>query len=230
MQKIQYRIHGEDEQILEIALPPEGSVVAEPGCLVYMEDGIEMSVAVEGTVFQALKRKFIGESFFMPHFTNHGQERAIVAFTAPFHGQVIVLRLPELGGEVYCQKGSFLCATEHVSVDIGFTKRIGAGLFGQQGFILQRLYGEGLAFIQAGGIIIEKDLEEDETLRVDISCLAAFSATVMYDVEFVGGLGNLFLAGEGSWFTKLTGPGKVFIQSSPFATLVDHIHAHRPKE
>jgi uncharacterized protein (TIGR00266 family) len=226
-QQIQYRIRGEDVQIVEIGLPPSASVIAEPGAMVYMDNSVEMSVGVEGTVVQALLRRWTGESFLMPRFTNQGDQLAVVGFAAPFPGQVISLRLPKLGGEIYCQKGSFLCATTDVGIDIGFTKKVGAGLFGRQGFILQRLHGQGLAFIHGGGTVIERDLEEGEVIRVDISSLAAFSATVTYDVNFVGGLGNVFFAGEGKWITKLTGPGKVFIQSVPFSHMIDHIHSHK---
>jgi len=166
-----------------------------------------------------------GESFFITTFLHTGQGKAHVAFGAPYPGKIVPLDLGQLGGTFFCQKDAFLCAAQGVDIDIAFTKRFGAGLFGGEGFILQRLFGDGMAFVHAGGTIIKKELQVGETLRVDTGCLVAFAPSVQYDVQFVGGFKNALFGGEGLFFTQLVGPGTVYLQSLPFSRLADRIYA-----
>jgi uncharacterized protein (TIGR00266 family) len=190
-----------------------------------MEDGIEMQTSTGGGLFKGFKRMLTGESFFITTFLYNGQGKGHVAFGAPYPGKIIPLHLRELGGQFLCQKDAFLCAARGVEIEIAFTKRLGAGLFGGEGFILQRLSGDGVALVHAGGTIIEKDLQPGETLRVDTGCLVAFAPTVDYDIKFVGGFKNALFGGEGLFLACLTGPGKVYLQSLPFSRLADRIIA-----
>jgi uncharacterized protein (TIGR00266 family) len=222
---IDYQIYGDDMQMVEIELDPGEAVRAEAGTMMYMDNGIEMQTSTGGGLFRGLKRMVTGESFFITAFLNNGQGKQRVAFAAPYPGKVITLDLSEMGGSFICQKDSFLCAASGIEVEVAFTKRIGAGIFGGEGFILQRLEGDGLAFVHAGGTIIERTLNSQETLRVDTGCLVAFSPTIDYDIKFVGGFRNALFGGEGLFFAKLNGPGKVYLQSLPFSRLADRVLA-----
>lgn len=222
---IDYVIHGDDMQMVEIELDPGEGVRAEAGTMMYMEDGIEMQTNTGGGLFKGFKRMLTGESFFITTFLFNGKGKGHVAFGAPYPGKVIPLPLHELGGEMLCQKDAFLCAARGIEIDIAFTKRFGAGLFGGEGFILQRLTGDGMGFIHAGGAIIKKTLMEGERLRVDTGCLVAFQPSVNYDIQFVGGFKNALFGGEGLFFANLTGPGLVYLQSLPFSRLADRILA-----
>jgi uncharacterized protein (TIGR00266 family) len=193
--------------------------------MTFMEDGIEMQTSAEGGIFKGLKRMVTGESFFITTFLNTTKDKSRVAFAAPYPGKIIPLDLSQHGGKFLFQKDSFLCAAQGTDIELAFSKRLGAGIFGGEGFILQRLEGNGLAFAHAGGTIVEKDLASGETLRVDTGCLVAFSPSVDYDIQFVGGFRNALFGGEGLFLAKLTGPGKVYLQSLPFSRLADRILA-----
>ena len=222
---IEYKIYGDDMQTVEVELDPGEGVRAETGAMLYMEDGIEMQTSTGGGVFSGFKRMITGESFFISTFLYHGSGKGHVAFGAPYPGKIIPLDLSNMGREFLCQKDAFLCAASGIDIDIAFTKRLGAGLFGGEGFILQRLSGDGLAFVHAGGTIIERDLAPGERLRLDTGCLVAFSPTIQYDIQFVGGFKNALFGGEGLFLAVLKGPGKVYIQSLPFSRLADRIYA-----
>ena len=222
---IDFKIYGDDLQLVEIELDAGEGVRAEAGTMTYMEDGIQMQTGTGGGLFKGLKRMITGESFFITTFLNTAQARSRVAFAAPYPGKVIPLDMAALGGTFICQKDSFLCSAQGIEIEIAFTKRLGAGLFGGEGFILQRLQGDGLAFVHAGGTIIEKDLRSGESLRVDTGCLVAFAPSVSYDIQFVGGFKNALFGGEGLFLARLTGPGKVYLQSLPFSRLADRIVA-----
>ncbi|MEN6349795.1 MAG: TIGR00266 family protein [Syntrophomonas sp.] len=222
---IDYQIFGGDMQIVEIELDPGEGIRAEAGAMMYMEQGITMQTGTGGGLFKGFKRMITGESFFITTFLNNGNMKQRVAFGAPYPGKVVTLDLGKLGGSFICQKDSFLCAARGIEVEVAFTKRIGAGLFGGEGFILQRLEGDGMAFVHAGGTIIEKNLGHGETLRVDTGCLAAFAPSVDYDIEFIGGFKNALFGGEGLFLATLRGPGKVYLQSLPLSRLADRITA-----
>jgi uncharacterized protein (TIGR00266 family) len=222
---VDYRIFGDDLQMVEIELDSGEGVRAEVGTMTYLENDIEMATSTGGGVLKGLARAFTGESFFITSFTNNGREKRRAAFAAPYPGKIIPLDLTALGGTFLCQKDSYLCSASGIDIEIAFTKRLGAGIFGGEGFILQRLKGDGLAFVHAGGTIIERTLAAGETLRVDTGCLVAFAPTVDYDIQFVGGFKNMLFGGEGLFFAKLTGPGKVYLQSLPFSRLADRILA-----
>jgi len=223
--EIDYQIIGDDLQGVIIELDPRESVQAEAGAMLYMESGIEMNTGTGGGVFKGLKRAVTGESFFITTFTHTGGGKSHVAFGAPFPGRIIPVDLGTLGGSMLCQKDAFLCCAYGIEITVAFTKRIGAGLFGGEGFILQRLVGDGLAFCHAGGAIIERDLAAGETLRVDTGCLVAFQESVDYDINFIGGFKNALFGGEGLFLAALTGPGKVYLQTLPFSRLSDRIVA-----
>ena len=222
---IDYKIYGDDMQIVEIELDPGEGVRAEAGTMMYMEPGIEMQTSTGGGLFKGFKRMITGESFFITTFLNNARNKSRVAFGAPYPGKIVPLDLGVLGGSFICQKDSFLCAARGVEIEVAFTKRIGAGLFGGEGFILQRLTGDGLSFVHAGGTIVEKRLAAGETLRVDTGCLAAFAPTVDYDIQFMGGFKNSLFGGEGLFLASLTGPGLVYLQSLPLSRLADRIVA-----
>ncbi len=222
---IDYTIIGDDLQLVEIELDPGEGVRAEAGALTYMEDGIQMQTGTGGGLFKGLKRMIAGESFFITSFLNTAQSKSHVAFAAPYPGKVIPIDLTQFGRKFLCQKDSFLCAAEGIEIEVAFTKRLGAGVFGGEGFILERLEGDGLAFVHAGGTIIEKDLQAGQSLRVDTGCLVAFATSVDYDIQFVGGFKNAMFGGEGIFLAKLTGPGKVYLQSLPFSRLADRVLA-----
>ncbi len=222
---IDYKIYGDDMQMVEVELDPGEGVRAEAGAMMYMEDGIVMQTSTGGGLFKGFKRMITGESFFITTFLHNGEGKGHVAFAAPYPGKIIPLELSELGGTFLCQKDSFLCAARGIEIEVAFTKKLGAGLFGGEGFILQRLEGDGRAFVHAGGTIIQKYLEAGETLRVDTGCLVAFAPSVDYDIQFVGGFTNALFGGEGLFIARLTGPGLVYLQSLPFSRLSDRILA-----
>ncbi|NIS82501.1 MAG: TIGR00266 family protein [Anaerolineales bacterium] len=222
---IDYKIFGDDMQLVEIELDPGEGVRAEAGTMTYMEDGIEMQTSTGGGLLRGLKRAVTGESFFITSFTNSGTGKTRTAFAAPYPGKIMAIEMRDFGGSIICQKDSFLCAAQGIEIEVAFTKRIGAGIFGGEGFILQRLEGDGLAFVHAGGTIIEKDLVAGETLRVDTGCLVAFATTVNYDIQFIGGFQNALFGGEGLFLAHITGPGKVFLQSLPFSRIADRVLA-----
>ena len=220
---IDFQIYGDDLQLVEIELDPGEGVRAEAGTMTYMEDGIEMQTGTGGGIFSGFKRMITGESFFITTFLNNARNKSHVAFAAPYPGKIVAFDLDRFSGQVLCQKDSFLCAARGTEIEVAFTKRLGAGFFGGEGFILQRLTGDGMVFVHAGGTVIEKDLAPGETLRVDTGCIVAFATTVDYDIQFVGGFKNALFGGEGLFLAKMTGPGKVYLQSLPFARLVDRI-------
>lgn len=220
---IDYKIFGDDMQIVEIELDPSEGVRAEAGAMMYMDNGIMMQTSTDGGAFKGFKRMLTGESFFITTFYNTGVAKQHVAFSAPYPGKIIPLDLSKVGGNFLCQKDSFLCAASGVEIEVAFTRKLGAGFFGGEGFILQRLVGDGLAFVHAGGTIIKKNLLPGETLKVDTGCLVAFSPSVDYDIQYVGGFKNALFGGEGLFFAQLTGPGIVYLQSLPLARLADRL-------
>lgn len=238
MHEIDYRIEGDDMQFVIVELDPNEAVVAEAGGMMYMEDGIAMETifgdgsqqnsGFVGSLLGAGKRLLTGESLFMTVFLNQGYDKRRVAFGAPYPGKIVPVHLAELGGEFLAQKDSFLCAAKGVAVGIAFNKRIGAGLFGGEGFIMQRLTGDGWAFMHAGGTLYERTLTPGETLRVDTGCIVGFQPSVDYDIKFVGGVKSALFGGEGLFFATLRGPGKVWLQSLPFSRLADRIIAAAP--
>ena len=239
MHEIDYEIVGEDMQFVKIELDPGEAVVGEAGAMMYLEDGIAMETifgdgsAQQGGLMGALlgagKRLLTGEGLFMTVFQNQGQGKRKAAFAAPFPGRIVPVNLGALGGELLAQKDSFLCAAKGVSVGIAFTRRFGAGLFGGEGFILQRLTGDGWAFIHAGGMLEQKQLAAGEMLRVDTGCIVAFTPTVAYDIQMVAGLKSALFGGEGLFFATLRGPGTVWLQSLPFSRLASRIYAAAPQ-
>jgi uncharacterized protein (TIGR00266 family) len=222
---IDYKIFGDDIQLVEIELDPGEGVRAEVGTMTYMDSTIEMQTGTGGGLLKGLKRAVTGESFFITTFLNNGRGKSKVAFAAPYPGKIIPLDLGQLGGRFLCQKDSFLCAAQGIEIEVAFTKRLGAGLFGGEGFILQRLEGDGLTFVNAGGTIIERTLAAGETLHVDTGCLVAFSPSVDYDIQMVSGFKNVLFGGEGLFLAKLTGPGLVYLQSLPLSRLAGRILA-----
>ncbi len=238
---VDHEIVGDDLQAVVVTLDPGESVVAEAGAMLVMEDGVEMGTALSmkadagglfGRLFEAGKRVLVGESLFITHFANTGTTRREVAFAAPHPGHVMPLDLGDFGGELLCQKDSFLCAASGVEVDIALTRRLGAGLFGGEGFILQRLHAperRGQVFLHAGGSVLRRDLGPGEVLRVDTGCLVAFETRVDYDIQFVGGVKNALFGGEGLFFVRMTGPGAVWMQTLPFSRLADRIIASAPR-
>lgn len=236
--EIDYEIIGNSMQMVEVELDPRETVIAEAGAMNYMEDGIsfeakmgdgaEVGQGFMSKLFSAGKRVITGESLFMTHFTNEGVGKKRVAFASPFPGTIVPLNMAELGEEITCQKDSFLCAALGTKVDIAFNRRLGSGFFGGEGFILERLTGDGMAFIHAGGTVVEKELN-GETLRLDTGCLVAFTGGIEYDIESVKGLRSMFFGGEGLFMATLRGHGKVWVQSLPFSRLADRIIQHAPQ-
>jgi uncharacterized protein (TIGR00266 family) len=220
---VDFEIHGDDMQMVEVELDPTEGVRAEAGAMMFMEDSIEMQTSTGGGLFKGFKRMVTGESFFITTFLNNGRGKRRVAFAAPYPGKIIALDLSKMGKKFLCQKDAFLCAARGVEIEVAFTKKIGAGLFGGEGFILQRLEGEGMAFVHAGGTVIQKNLRSGQSLRVDTGCLVAFHPSVQYDIQFVGGFKNALFGGEGLFFATLTGPGVVYLQTLPFSRLADRI-------
>ncbi|MDP2215687.1 MAG: TIGR00266 family protein [Methanolobus sp.] len=223
--EIDYQIIGNDMQLVEIELDPGESVRAEAGAMMYMGPGIKMETSTGGGLLKGLKRTLTGESFFITSYVHEGTGKGYVAFGAPYPGKIIPIDLKEVGGRFLCQKDSFLCAAKGIEIEVALTKKIGAGLFGGEGFILQRLTGDGLAFVHAGGTIIKKDLQAGEIIRVDTGCIVAFSEKVDYNIQLVGGFKNALFGGEGLVLATLKGPGTIYLQSLPFSRLADRIMA-----
>lgn len=231
--EIDYKILGSDMQLVEIELDPGESVVAEAGSMTYMEDGIEVTTVfgdgsnqnqdIWSSLVGAGKRLLTGTSLFISVFTNHGNGKKKVAFAAPYPGKVVALDLTKSNGKLICQKDSFLCAAKGVSLGIEFTKKLGAGFFGGEGFILQKLEGDGLVFIHAGGTIIKRTLQAGEKLRVDTGCLVAMTQNIDYNIEMVKGVKTMFFGGEGLFYATLTGPGIVLLQSLPLSRMANRI-------
>jgi uncharacterized protein (TIGR00266 family) len=239
MHEVDYQIYGNEMQYVEVELDPLEAAVAEAGGMMYMDDGIEMetifgdgsqqNASFLGALMGAGRRLLVGESLFMTVFQNRGSGKKRVAFGAPYPGKIIPIDLSRIGGELLAQKDSFLCAAKGVSIGIAFTKRFGAGLFGGEGFILERLQGDGLAFIHAGGTIHERELAAGECLRVDTGCIVGFQPSVGYDIQYVGRIKTALFGGEGLFFATLRGPGKIWLQSLPFSRLAGRIYAAAPQ-
>ena len=239
--EIDFKIFGEDLQFIELELDPGESAVAEAGAMMYMTDAIAMETifgdgsaqskgsGIMNALLGAGRRVLTGESMFMTVFTNNGVGKHRVAFASPFPGRILTFDLAGLGGSLICQKDSFLCAARGVSIGIAFQKKIGVGLFGGEGFIMQRLDGDGLCFANAGGMVHALDLAAGETLRVDTGCLVALQPTVTYDIQFVGGVKTALFGGEGLFFATLRGPGKVWLQSLPLSRLADRLYKAAPQ-
>jgi uncharacterized protein (TIGR00266 family) len=222
---ITHEIIGDDMQAVVLTLGAGDEVRAEAGAMTYMTEGIEMDARMQGGFLGGLKRKILaGESFFLTFFRSQVPS-ATVTFAGPYPGKI--LHLPLQNSAILCQRDSFLCATGAIDINVAFTKRLGAGFFGGEGFILERLEGTGEAFIHSGGTIILKELKPGEKLRVDTGCLVAFDPTVDYDIQFVGGIKTAIFGGEGLFFASMTGPGRVWIQTLPFSRLADRIIAAR---
>ena len=235
---IDFKIIGTEMQFVEVDLDPGESAVAEAGSMMYMTPGIEMETifgdgsqprsGVMGALLGAGKRLITGESLFMTVFTNGGQGKQQVAFAAPYPGKILAMDLHQLGGTLICQKDAFLCAARGVSIGIAFQRKIGVGLFGGEGFIMQRLDGDGLCFVHAGGMVHPLELRAGETLRVDTGCLVALQPSVSYDIQFVGRVKTALFGGEGLFYANLTGPGRVWLQSLPFSRMADRIYKAAP--
>ena len=219
--QIDYVLEGDDFQAVVITLDPGESVRAEPGAMMWMEDGIEMDTSTGGGLMKGLKRAIGGESFFITTFTNEGSRRAQVGFAADYPGKILPVDLGR--GEILCQRDAYLCSAHGIEVAVAFTKRLGAGFFGGEGFILQRLSGDGLAFVHAGGHIIERELQHGERLRVDTGCVVGFEASVDYDIQMVKGVKTMLFGGEGLFYATLRGPGKCWVQTTPFSRLADRV-------
>lgn len=225
---IDFEIMGDDSQLVQIELDPTESVISEAGNMMYMDAPVQMDTVfgdgnenrgIVDSLIGAGKRLLTGESLFMTVFTNRGHDKHHVAFSGPYPGKIIPMNLAELGNELVCQKSAFLCAAKGISVSIAFQKRIGVGLFGGEGFIMQKLEGDGLAFVHAGGMIVNRKLKAGEQLKVDSGCIVALEKTIDYDIQFVGGIKSALFGGEGFFFAQLTGPGNVWLQSLPFSRL-----------
>jgi len=235
--KVDYKVIGDDIQIVEVELDPGETVIAEAGAMNYMDDGITFEAKMGdgskpdgglfGKLMDAGKRAITGESIFLTHFTNSDSGKKSVAFAAPYPGKIIPIDMTKVNGELLCQKDAFLCAALGTEVGIAFTKRLGAGFFGGEGFILQRLSGDGMAFVHAGGTVIKKKLNND-TIRVDTGCIAAFTSGINYDIERAGSLKSMFFGGEGLFLATLSGTGVVLLQSLPFSRMADRILQHAP--
>ncbi len=236
--EVDYEIFGDDMQLVEVELDPGETVIAEAGAMNYMEEGITFEAKMgdgtdtqEGFFARALnvgKRVLTGESLFLTHFTNQGNGKGRAAFAAPYPGSIIPINMAEIGGVLTCQKDAFLCAALGTKVSIAFQKRLGVGFFGGEGFILQRLEGDGLAFVHACGTVIRKELR-GETLRIDTGCIVAFTPGLDYQIERAGGLKSMFFGGEGLFLATLRGSGTLWLQSLPFSRMADRILAHAPR-
>ncbi|HSN89004.1 MAG TPA: TIGR00266 family protein [Thermoanaerobaculia bacterium] len=237
--EIDYELFGEDMQYVEVTLDPGEACIAEAGAFMYMDPGIQMQTifgdgsgqdqgGFMGKLLSAGKRMLTGESLFMTAFGNGASGRQKVAFAAPYPGKIIALDLKQHNGRILCEKDSFLCAARGISVGIAFQRKLGTGFFGGEGFILQKLEGDGYAFIHSGGTIVARDLAPGETLRVDTGCLVAFESQVSYDIQFVGGIKTAVFGGEGLFYAALTGPGKIWLQSLPFSRFAGKVMAHLP--
>lgn len=234
--EIDYRIYGEEMQYVEVELDPSETAIAEAGAFMMMDDGIQMQTifgdgsqqqsGLLGKLFSAGKRLLVGESLFMTAYTNVGTGKRRVSFASPYPGKIIPLDLLRLGGKIICQKDAFLCAAKGVSIGIEFQKKLGTGLFGGEGFIMEKIEGDGMAFVHAGGHVTERELAPGELLKVDTGCIVAFTKSVDYDIQFVGGIKNTLFGGEGVFFATLRGPGVAWIQTLPISRLAGRILAY----
>lgn len=234
---VDYQVYGDDLQFVEVELDPQETVIAEAGGMMYMEDGIVFETKMGdgskpeqglwGKLGSVAKRAITGESLFMTHFTNNGQGKKHVAFAAAYPGKIIAIDLDEAKGELLCQKDAFLCAAKGTEVSVAFNKRLGAGLFGGEGFILQRLRGDGMVFIHAGGTIVEKRLN-GEKMMVDTGCIVAFESSINYDIQRAGNMKSMLFGGEGLFLATLQGTGRIWLQSLPFSRLADRILQNAP--
>jgi uncharacterized protein (TIGR00266 family) len=240
MHEIDYKVFGDDMQYVEVELDPDEATVAEAGGMMYMDDGVEMETifgdgsaqqgsGIMGALMGAGKRLLTGESLFMTVFHNRSAQKRRVAFGAPYPGKIIAIHLTEIGGELIAQKDSFLAAAKGVSIGIAFQKKLGVGLFGGEGFIMQRLQGDGWAFVHAGGTLQERTLGPGEIVRVDTGCIVAFQPSVQYDIQYVGKIKSALFGGEGLFFATLTGPGRIWLQSLPLSRLANRIIAAVPR-
>ncbi|WP_347549163.1 TIGR00266 family protein [Pseudalkalibacillus hwajinpoensis] len=237
--EIDFKLYGDDMQFVEVELDPGETVVAEAGGLMMMEENIEMETifgdgseqrsGMVGKLFSAGKRVLTGESLFMTAFTNQGTDQKRVSFASPYPGKIIPMDLSEWNGKIICQKDAFLAAAKGVSVGIELQRKLGTGFFGGEGFIMQKLEGDGMAFVHAGGTIHRKELQPGETLRLDTGCLVALTQEVQYDIEFVKGVKTALFGGEGLFFVTLKGPGTVWVQSLPFSRLASRVFAAMPQ-
>ena len=238
--EIDFRILGEEMQCVEIELDPQETAIGESGSFMMMDREIQMETifgdgskqntgGIFGKLMSAGKRLLTGESLFMTAFTNAGSGKKRVTFAAPYPGKIIPMDLYRHNGKIICQKDAFLCAAKGVSVGIEFQRKLGTGLFGGEGFIMQKLEGDGMAFVHAGGHVIERELQAGEMIKIDTGCIVAFTQTVDYDIQFIGGLKNTIFGGEGLFFATLQGPGKVWIQSLPISRLADRIIQYSPR-
>ncbi len=237
--EIDYRVIGNEMQCVEIELDPQETALAEAGSMMMMDDHIEMKTifgdgsnqdqGLLGKFFSAGKRILTGESLFMTTFTHTGEGKSHVTFAAPYPGKVMPFDLSEYNHKIICQKDAFLCAAKGVAVGLEFQKKLGAGFFGGEGFIMQKLEGDGMSFLHAGGTIVEKELEAGQILKVDTGCLVAFTDDVDYDIEYIGGIKSALFGGEGLFYASLKGPGKVWLQSLPLSRLADRIYSHAPQ-
>ena len=235
--EIDYTLYGDDMQMVEVELDPQETVIAEAGAMNWMEDNIafeakmgdgsEPNKGMFGKLMDVGKRAWTGESIFMTHFTNSGNGKRKVTFAAPYPGKIIPLNLQSIGGEITCQKDAFLCAALGTKVTIAFNRKLGTGFFGGEGFILQKLEGDGRAFLHAGGTVVKRELN-GESIRVDTGCIVAFSNGINYDIERAGNLSSMFFGGEGLFLATLQGTGTVYLQSLPFSRLADRILQHAP--
>jgi len=239
MHEVDYKIYGDDMQFVEVELDPEEAAIAEAGGMMYMDDGIQMetifgdgaqkSTGFMGALMGAGKRLLTGESLFMTVFMNKGSGKRRVAFGAPFPGKILPVRLDEIGGELIAQKDSFLAAAKGVSVGIAFQRKLGVGLFGGEGFIMQRLQGDGWAFVHAGGTLHERTLAAGEIIRVDTGCIVAMQPSVNYEIQYVGKIKSALFGGEGLFFATLRGPGRIWLQSLPLSRLANRIISAVPR-
>jgi uncharacterized protein (TIGR00266 family) len=233
--EIDYRIFGEEMQYVEVELDPGETAVAESGAFMMMDDGIQMQTifgdgssqpqggGLMGKLFSAGKRLLVGESLFMTAFTNVGYGKKRVSFASPYPGKIIPLNLQQLGGAIICQKDAFLCAAKGVAINIEFQRKLGTGLFGGEGFIMERLEGDGMAFMHAGGHVFERELQPGELIQIDTGCLVGYTQGIDFDIQFIGGIRNKIFGGEGFFFATLRGPGKVWIQTLPVSRLASRI-------
>ncbi len=231
--EIDYRIIGEEMQCVEIQLDPQETAIGESGSFMMMDQDIQMETIFGdgsaetggflGKLMSAGKRLIVGESLFMTAFTNAGREKKTVTFAAPYPGKIIAMDLSRMNGKVICQKDAFLCAAKGVSVGIEFQRKLGTGLFGGEGFIMEKLEGDGMAFVHAGGHVMEKELKHGEMIKIDTGCIVGFESTVQYDIQFIRGIKNMMFGGEGLFFATLQGPGKVWVQSLPISRLASKI-------
>lgn len=242
--EIDYRIFGEEMQYVEVELDPQETAIAEPGSFMMMEDGIKMDTifgdgsqqqgSFMGKLFNAGKRLLVGESLFLTAYTNIGTGKRRVSFASPYPGKIIPIDLQRMGNKVIAQKDAFLCAAKGVSIGIEFQKRLGTGLFGGEGFIMEKMEGDGMAFVHAGGHVTKRELAPGEVLKIDTGCIVAFTSTVDYDIQFVGGIKNTLFGGEGVFYATLRGPGTVWIQTLPISRLASRIlqygGTHRKEE